>query len=353
MKQRQLWYAGVLLVCSLFYVVLGGQSKTCIDNDGDGFSIEGGGCPPCLPPFDCDDTDVEVNPGVVEGPSGDPICSDGIDNDCDGMADGEDPGCNDDMVLIPAGEFVMGSDPTDPKSYSKVETEHIVYLSAYLIDLYEVTNQAFGGFLNDYGSNTSPEGYEMLDDTSPYRHIFLDGSSWVAEAPYEDHPAVEVSWYGANTFCEYYGKRLPTEAEWEKAARGGCEVGGIPFVCEDPADERTFPWGEGIDCNHANYDARDTFCEGETMPVGSYPLGISPYGLYEMAGNVTEWIKDWWGRDYYEYSPYQDPQGPESGVFRVIRGGSWDNSGDDARCSIRNSLNPSNPNHTLGFRCVR
>jgi len=253
------------------------------------------------------------------------------------------------MVDIPAGEFVMGSDPTDPESGSEEYPEHVVYLSGYEIDLYEVTNAEFAEFLNAYGSNESPEGYEMLDADSAYRHIFWDSYSWCAEGGYEDHPVAEVTWYGANTFCDYYGKRLPTEAEWEKAARGGCEVGGSPGTCEDPADERMFPWGWGIDCDHANYDR----CVEDTTPVGSYHLGVSPYGVYDMVGNVWEWVHDWYDSGYYDDSPYQDPQGPVSGTERVLRGGGWSTHLIYLRVTLRGESGPVSSYDHFGFRCAR
>ncbi len=243
----------------------------------------------------------------------------------------------------------MGSDPTDPVSQSHEYPEHVVNLSGYAIDVYEVTNVEFAKFLNAYGSNISPEGYEMLDDDDPDRHIFWDGSSWYADGGYADHPVIEVSWYGANTYCDYNGKRLPTEAEWEKAARGGCEVGGVSGACEDPADERTYPWGEWIDCDHANYFG----CVGDTTPVGSYPLGVSPYGAYEMAGNIREWVHDWYGSGYYDDLPYQDPQGPGSGTYRVFRGGYWHAYPHILRVAIRNYSSPDDSHYFLGFRCAR
>jgi len=225
----------------------------------------------------------------------------------------------------------------------------VANLSGYEIDLYEVTNEEFAEFLNAYGSNISPEGYEMLDDDDADRHIYWDGSSWYAEAGYEVHPVIEVTWYGANTYCDYNGKRLPTEAEWEKAARGGCEVGGDPGACEDPADERTYPWGEGIGCDHANYEG----CVEDTTPVGSYPLGVGPYGAYDMAGNVWEWVHDWWDEDYYDDSPYQDPQGPGSGTARIVRGGSWIDGSIGLRVAGRDDLLPVNSDSGHGFRCAR
>ena len=336
-------YSGLFTAEGAQAVDLAWIDTSCWDTDGDGYDDEvcGGD--------DCDDTDSDVKPGIMEGPAGDPSCSDGLDNDCDGATDGEEPVCiSGEMVCIPAGEFVMGSDPGEGAADEM--PEHVVWLSDYAIDIYAVTNLEFADFLNTYGSNISPEGYEMLDADDPDRHIYWDGSSWYAEAGYEDHPIIEVTWYGANTFCDYNGERLPTEAEFEKAARGGCELRGAPWACEDPYDERTYPWGEGIDCDYANY----TGCVGDTTPVGSYPLGVSPYGAYDMAGNVWEWVLDWYELGYYDYSPYLDPQGPVSGTNRALHGGgSWIDGTYGMRVPRRWPYNPISSGYNIGFRCVR
>ncbi|MFC1888585.1 SUMF1/EgtB/PvdO family nonheme iron enzyme [Thermodesulfobacteriota bacterium] len=346
MNRQKFGYGIALLVFGFFYVVLGGQSNVCIDDDGDGYSVST--CGSECGPVDCDDTNPDVNPGAFEGPGGDSTCSDGHDNDCDGAIDVDDLGCfGSEMTSIPAGEFIMGSDPGE--GHADEEPEHVVTLSAYDIDVYEVTNAEFAEFLNAYGSNNSPEGLEMLDADDMDRHIFFDVDSWVAEAGYEDHPVIEVTWYGANTFCEYFGKRLPTEAEWEKAARGGCEVGGDPGDCEDPDDERTYPWGEGIDCGRANYSG----CVEDTMPVGSYPDGVSPYGVHDMAGNVWEWVADKYHSGYYSISPPEDPTGPVTGLYRNLRGGSWAVTTTILRIANRNYSSPVDSNFNDGFRCAR
>ena len=315
---------------------------SCWDDDGDGYQDEACGGD------DCDDGNPEVNPGETEGPAGDPTCSDGLDNDCDGATDGAEPICvHREMVTIPAGEFVMGSDPGEGAADEM--PEHVVWLSAFDIDLFAVTNHEFADFLNAYGSNLSPEGYEMLDEDDPDRHIFWVGGSWHAEFRYREHPAIEVTWYGASAFCDYYGKRLPTEAEFEKASRGGCEVGGA-CVCDTHDDERTYPWGEEIDCDHANYSG----CVGDTTPVGSYPLGVSPYGAYDMAGNVWEWVFDWYEMYYYAFSPYKDPQGPSSGTNRALHGGgSWTDGTYGMRVARRWPYDPISSGNNVGFRCAR
>ena len=343
----------VALLCAGLALAFGcggdGDGSRCVDNDGDGYGNPAS--PDCSHgKLDCDDGDALVNPGATEGPLGEPTCTDGLDNDCDGAIDGDDACCDSTgMVEVPEGEFVMGSDGTDELSRVNEFPEHVVYLSAYWIDIYEVTNTEFAAFLNAYGSNTSPEGYELLDAADEDRHIFLDGDVWYAEPEYANHPVTDITWYGADTYCGYYCKRLPTEAEWEKAARGGCEVEGDPLACEDPADERTYPWGEGLDCGHANF----ADCVGDTTPVGSYILGTSPYGVHDMAGNVWEWAKDRYKIDYYSESPDVNPQGPESGRNRVIRGGAWGGYSLEPRCVYRYLKDPASANAGMGFRCAR
>ena len=264
------------------------------------------------------------------------------------------------MVTIPAGEFVMGSDPGEGASQEM--PEHVVNLSAYEIDLYEVTNKEFAEFMNAYGSNISPEGYAILHTESQDQHISWDdsSSSWELEDEYELHPVIEVTWFGAKTFCEYYGKRLPTEAEWEKAARGGCEKEGISEVCEDPYDERLYPWGDEdptcdiVNYNHEGEAGTDSYCVGDTTRVGSYSSGVSPYRIDDMAGNVWEWVYDGYRDDYYEDSPYQDPQGPTTfGLSRVLRGGAWKGTWYDQRVTRRNAKNADRSAPGLGFRCAR
>jgi formylglycine-generating enzyme required for sulfatase activity len=217
-----------------------------------------------------------------------------------------------DMVHVPAGEFTMGSNEGE----SDEQPVNTVYLDAFYIDEYEVTNGQFAQFLNEQG-NQEEGGVTWVDIGAEYCLITESEGQYQPRSGYSDHPVVEVSWYGARAYCQWAGKGLPTEAEWEKAARG--------------TDGRTYPWGEGIDCDHAQYGK----CGGQTMLVGSKPKGASPYGALDMAGNVWEWVADWYDSGYYATSPESNPRGPTSEDCRVIRGGSWYDLEAFARCRSR------------------
>lgn len=218
------------------------------------------------------------------------------------------------MVGVPAGEFIMGRDDA---IYERESPAHTVFLDAFYIDKLEVTNDLYRTCLEAGGclEIERPEYFENPD--------------------LADHPVINVDIEMARRYCGWAGKRLPTEAEWEKAARG--------------TDERTFPWGEGIDCDHAQYKE----CGGQTVPVGSYPLRASPYGALDMAGNVWEWAPDLFVEDYYQDSPERNPTGGDRGNEFVFRGGSWTESGDLLSSSYRTWYNPNAQYYNLGFRCVR
>jgi len=233
------------------------------------------------------------------------------------------------MALIPAGDFQMGSENGD----SDERPVHTVYLDAFYMDIYEVTNALFAEFLNARG-NQKEGGATWLDAGDEDARIHQAGGRWQADAGYEDHPAVEITWYGARAFCEWRGARLPTEAEWEKAARGGLSGASYPWGDEAPVCEKGAQ-------NGAQFGA----CDGETVAVGSF--AANGYGLFDMAGNVWEWVWDWYAVDYYGRSRLQNPLGPDSGEGRVVRGGSWDNNVNGLRSANRGGLGPSMPTTTM------
>ena len=235
------------------------------------------------------------------------------------------------MRLVPAGEFTMGSD--EAASPTEEKPAHEVYLDAFYIDKYEVTNKLYKACV-DAGTCQPP-----LDFSSATR------SSYYGNSQFDNYPVIYVGWNMAKTYCEWRGAQLPTEAQWEKAARG--------------TDARTYPWGERISCDKANYWPKDEACIGDTAQVGTYESNVSPYGVYDMAGNVLEWVADWYSPTYYRHSPISNPLGPDSGSGeeRVFRGGSWMSSDHHVRTAARhwpwNSFgHVPHYSQDLGFRCA-
>ena len=241
------------------------------------------------------------------------------------------------MVLIPAGEFQMGRND----GASDERPVHTVYLDAFYMDVYEVTNAQYKQFVDanpQWGKDRIPSSYH-----DGYYLAHWNGNSYPPGKA--NHPVVYVSWYSAMAYSQWAGKRLPTEAEWEKAARGGL-VG------------KKYPWGDSIDSSKANYNQN----VGDTTPVGSYPP--NGYGLYDMAGNVWEWCLDQYEDDFYARSPRDNPiaGGSITGIINnftsvtsppVLRGGSWGYNPGNLRVANRNRSNPTLSVSSLGFRCAR
>ncbi|MDQ1469488.1 MAG: hypothetical protein QOJ99_968 [Bryobacterales bacterium] len=258
-----------------------------------------------------------------------------------------------DFVLVPAGAFKMGDNFGD--GLPRERPVHTVDLDAFYIAKFETTNGDWKKFRDDPGYDDPkywPEGRPAPKDQVPYWTQAKNHGGATAES--DQYPVLGVNWDSALAYCNWLsaktGKkyRLPTEAEWEKAARG--------------TDQRRYPWGNEIDHSYANYVGSGDFDTG--MKVGTYDgqkhgdlqthNGASPYGVFDMAGNVMEWCADWYSRDYYSVSDKKNPKGPASGTYRVVRGGSFFLEAFDMRTYARSAAWPSFQSHRMiGFRVVR
>jgi formylglycine-generating enzyme required for sulfatase activity len=256
------------------------------------------------------------------------------------------------MRFVRAGEYAMGGleavaltecrklyigGTCEQEWFSDEAPLHTVYLDEFYMDKYEVSNALYRECVNS-------------DVCKPPANVGSNShSSYYDDPQYDDYPVINIDWYMADTYCKWRGARLPTEAEWEKAARS--------------TDGRIYPWGNSFagmnvnfcDENCCNDGANTDYNDGyaDTAPVDSYPAGMSEFGIYNLAGNVWEWVADWYGETYYANSPFSNPTGPISGEARVARGGSWNDFGDVVRASNRNWVRATFFNNVLGFRCVR
>ena len=231
------------------------------------------------------------------------------------------------MALIPAGSFEMGDSKDEPEAWMEgSHPVHTVELDAFYMDVHEVTVGQFRKFVEESGYV-----YNLWDDVAVF-------------SPTGKHPMIWVTWDDATAYAEWAGKRLPTEAEWEYAARGGLSG-------------KRYPWGDGVGVNgdrardYANYKGTGGKDKWEyCAPVGS--LKPNGYGLYDMAGNVFELCSDWYDEDYYSNSPLRNPQGPSTGESHVLRGGSCNFNTDFLRAAFRDCVGPSYSSFYYGFRCV-
>lgn len=262
-----------------------------------------------------------------------------------------------DMAMVPAGDFLMGSPSGD--GFSDERPRRSVLLQTFHIDRYEVTNAQYEQFVK-------ATGHAVPTNPNPSVTLWIDGRPFPGS---DAHPVVNVSWHDAVAYCAWEGKRLPSEAEWEKAARG--------------TDARIYPWGNEWSVQKANsasywagrmIEFKDTIewkafwmdgdgariskergLKGEvlTLPVGSLPEGASPYGLFDMAGNASEWVQDWFEPYYYLRAPRDNPRGPDGKLLKVVRGGSWLKSVSSLRTTDRDYGLPDEHQSGTGFRCAK
>ena len=303
--------------------------------------------PPSATPFSTDaflQPTPKLVPTIAYPPAG-AFAGDAWTSPTDGMV----------MVYVPAGEFLMGS---DSENFHEESPIHAVTLDAFWIDQMDVTNAMFARFvarthyktgaewIGAYVFNRSAKSWDKMSDAN-WQHPRGPSSDL---SGLDGYPVVQVNWNDATAYCQWAGRRLPTEAEWEKAARG--------------TDGRTYPWGNQkpagnllnfADMNLDAYWADNHINDGYqfTAPAGNYPDGASPYGALDMAGNVKQWVADWYGETYYSSTTTHNPSGPSSGEYRVMRGGSWVDYADYVRSSYRGWNVPNTASDLNGFRCSR
>jgi len=228
------------------------------------------------------------------------------------------------LLYVPAGNFLMGSADSDPDARANEKPEHTVYLDAFWIDQTDVTDKMYAFCVS--ANQCNPPSNPSSDP------------NYYGNSEYRNYPVIYVSWGDAMTYCKWAARQLPTEAQWEKAARG--------------TDGRIYPWGnDAPDTTLLNYTSLNNHYSSGTTAVGSYPNGASPYGALDMAGDVWQWVNDWYNDSYYQSSPSSNPLGPDSGEFRVLRGGTWDIPGVNYS-AYRGAGYPANVSYDAGFRCA-
>lgn len=268
------------------------------------------------------------------------------------------------MSFIPGGFFEMGASAgslleecnifrsgCEEDWFAASEPVHMVLVGPFFIDQHEVTNEAFVAFLNDRQAIDQFCIDQECIDLGESQIEESDGS-YAVNAELVRHPAAGVTWYGASAFCEWRGARLPTEAEWEKAATWN----------DKEATKTLYPWGDVFDGRLVNFcdlncdapQANLEFDDGyaQAAPVASYPEGRSPAGIYDLAGNVWEWVADWYAPDFYSDAIFTNPAGPAEGADRVVKGGSWFDTGNFTSGAIRFPSPSDNADKTIGFRCA-
>jgi formylglycine-generating enzyme required for sulfatase activity len=236
------------------------------------------------------------------------------------------------MAFIRGGDYWIGSE----EGQEDESPRHRVTLKPYRIGKYEVTNAEYCLFLNEKkaAGEIEERWININDDDCGIEDV---EGTYAAKQGREMQPVVELTWWGAQAYCEWKGGSLPTEAEWEVAARGGFE-------------DKKYPWGDEIDEHRANYNYTEEWRNHSMKNVGQYPP--NGYGIYDTCGNAWEWVYDWYDEKYYEVSPEDNPRGPESGKQRCVRGGCWADVPKSLRNANRGKFRPENQRGYLSFRCV-
>jgi len=255
------------------------------------------------------------------------------------------------MVLVPEGDFYMGS--KGERYPQEEQPRHEIFVDGFYIDSHEVTNEMYARFLNERKPREGKDGKRWKwvvirnDLDTPERsewystEIRFDGERYKAMESFENYPVMSVSWFGAKEYCMWFGKRLPTEAEWEKAARGGLE-------------NKDFPWGDTMPTPESGVVFDQTW-EENTMPPPTGEADTYPpnrLGIFGMAGNVAEWNDDWFDPLFYKDSPSKNPQGAVRDFGKNVRGGSWSSPAMGIRVGVRGFENPRSMPNGVGFRCV-